>query len=102
MRGERGVPTACIVHELIDQWPDVFGSWLTAHLLRRWIREPVTHRVRPHEGLLPVLSVAVRNIYSAGMPMSASGFQMLFNELAAEHGFFAKHLGLKWTYSMRY
>ena len=74
MRGEKGVPTARIVHELIDQWPDVFDSWLTAHLLRRCIRELVTHRVRPHEGLLPVLSLAVLNIYSAGVPMSAPGF----------------------------
>ena len=86
-RGERGVPTVAIVHELIDQWPDVFGSWLTAHLLRRWVRKPVPHRVRPDEGLLPMMSEVVQKIYSAGVPMSARGFQLLFNELAAEHGF---------------
>ena len=97
-RGERGVPTASIVHELIDQWPDVFGSWLTAHLLRRWVRKPIPHRVRPHEGLLPMLSEVVRNIYSAGVPMSARGFQLLFNELAAEHGFPSIHFGRNWTY----
>ena len=82
-----GVPTACIVQELIDQRPDVFGLWLTAHLLLRWVRKPVPHRVQPHEGLLPVQSVAVQSISSAGVPMSAHGFQVLFNELAAEHGF---------------
>ena len=31
---ERGDATASIVHELNDQWPDVFGAWLMAHLLR--------------------------------------------------------------------
>ena len=98
MRGERGVPTASTVHELIDQWPDVFGSWLTAHLLRRWVRKPVPHRLRAHEGLLPMLSVAVQNIYSAGLPISARGFQLLFNELAAEHGFPSTHFGRNWTY----
>ena len=97
-RGERGVPSVAIVHELIDQWPDVFGSWLTAHLLRRWVRKPVPHRVRPHEGLLPMLSEVVQRIYSAGVPMSARGFQLLFNELAAEHGFPSTHFGRKWTY----
>ena len=97
-RGERGVPTVAIVHELIDQWPDVFGSWLTAHLLRRWVRKPVPHRVRPDEGLLPMLSEVVQKIYSAGVPMSARGFQLLFNELAAEHGFPSTHFGRNWTY----
>ena len=99
-RRERGVPTASIVHELIDQWPDVFGPWLTAHLLRRWVRKPIPHRVRPHEDLLPMLSEVVRNIYSAGVPMSARGFQLLFNELAAEHGFPSTHFRRKWTYSL--
>ena len=29
----------------------------------------------------------MQNIFSAGLPMSARGFQVLFHELAAEHGF---------------
>ena len=76
-----------------ERWPDVSDSRLTAHLLRRWVRKPVPHRVQPHEGLLPVLG-CTEHLFR----WSAHGFQVLFNEFAAEHGFPATHFGRKWTH----
>ena len=77
--------------------PDVFRPWLSMRPLRRWLDENKEGR-EPRDAvdaIIPILREKCDRVGEAGVPISASVMQPIFNRVADQHGM-ARKFGKRW------
>ena len=97
LRHLQGWDNRMITDHLAAWLPDVFQPWLSMRTLRRWLDENKKEGREPRDAvdaIMPILREKCDRVGEAGVPVSASVMQPIFNRVADQHGMarrFSKH-----------
>ena len=89
LRHLQGWDNRMIADHLAAWLPDVFRPWLSVRTLRRWLDENKKEGREPRDAvdaIMPILREKCDRVGEAGVPVSASVMQPIFNRVAEQHG----------------
>ena len=79
-----------VIADYLAAWlPDVFQPWPSMRTLRRWLDENKKEGREPRDACaanIPILREKCDRVGEAGVPISASVMQPIFNRVAEQHG----------------
>ena len=100
LRHLQGWDNRMIADHLAAWLPDVFRPWLSMRTLRRWLDENKKEGREPRDAvdaIIPILREKCNRVGEAGVPVSASVMQPIFDRVAEQHGM-TRRFGHRWIY----
>ena len=100
LRHLQGWDNRMIADHLAAWLPHVFRPWLSTRTLRRWLDENKKEGRDPRDAvdaIMPILREKCDRVGEAGVPVSASVMQPIFNRVADQHGM-ARRFSKHWIY----
>ena len=98
LRHLQGWDNRMITDHLAAWLPDVFQPWLSMRTLRRWLDENKKEGREPRDAvdaIMPILREKCDRVGEAGVPVSASVMQPIFDRVAEQHGV-TRRFGIHW------
>ena len=98
LRHLQGWDNRMIADHLAAWLPDVFRPWLSTRTLRSWLDENKKEGREPRDAcaaIIPTLREKCDRVGEAGVSVSASVMQPIFNRVAEQHGM-TRRFGIKW------